>query len=222
MGLVLLQFLPLAVAAIAPTLLGLVILFLGAERGESKAWAFILGKYLASCLWAVLFLTVLGAAHFARKPTAATRPAILIIELVVGGLLIILALRIALGKDDPDAPPPKFMAILDKMGPVIIFGTNLLWSLFQIRFILLLLIGTTTIATAALPGVESFLTLVILTILMIWPLLIPVGAFLFMGEQRDLAMQTMRAWLERHQRPINAVILAAIGLMLMVRGTVVL
>jgi len=51
MGAVLLQILPLALAAIAPTMIGLVVLFLGDDRGVVKALAFILGKYLVYVIW---------------------------------------------------------------------------------------------------------------------------------------------------------------------------
>jgi hypothetical protein len=51
MGAVLLQILPLALAAIAPTMIGLVILFLSDDRGLAKTLAFILGKYLVYVMW---------------------------------------------------------------------------------------------------------------------------------------------------------------------------
>jgi hypothetical protein len=51
MGAVLLQILPLALAAIAPTMIGLVVLFFSDDRGLVKALAFILGKYLVYVIW---------------------------------------------------------------------------------------------------------------------------------------------------------------------------
>lgn len=217
MGLILLQFLPLAIAAIAPTLIGLVVLFLSADQGKNRAWAFILGKYLASLLWGTVFLVCVGAIHLTRKQ-ATPRPAIQLIEVFAGGLLIALALHTALGEDDPDAPPPKIMAILDKLGPVIVFSASLVWSLFQVRFIALLFVGSTMIATAELPGIETLLTLLILAVTMIWPLLVPVGIFFAMGDRGKTAMQDMRTWLKHRQRFINAAILAATGLVLAIRG----
>jgi hypothetical protein len=53
MGTVFLQILPLALAAIAPTMIGLVVLFLSDDRGLVKALAFILGKYIVYVLWDV-------------------------------------------------------------------------------------------------------------------------------------------------------------------------
>ena len=44
MGIVFLQILPLALAAIAPTMIVLVVLFLSDDRGLVGALAFILGK----------------------------------------------------------------------------------------------------------------------------------------------------------------------------------
>ena len=217
MGPLLLQLLPLAAAAIAPTLIGLVVLFLSTEQGSSRAWAFIVGKYFASLLWGACFLSVVGAVHLARRQTV-TRPVLQLLEVFVGGLLIALALRTALGEDDPDAPPPKILALLATLGPVMVFGANLLWSLLQIRFIALLFVGATMIATAGLPNGEMIITLLILAMLMIWPLLVPVAIWFAMGRRRATVMQTMRTWLTRHHRVINAVILAAIALVLVIRG----
>jgi hypothetical protein len=49
MGTVFLQILPLALAAIAPTMIGLVVLFLSDDRGLVKALVFILGKIHCVC-----------------------------------------------------------------------------------------------------------------------------------------------------------------------------
>jgi hypothetical protein len=56
MGPVLLKILPFALGTIAPTMIGLVVLFLTDARGLVKAFAFILGKYIFYVLWGLVCL----------------------------------------------------------------------------------------------------------------------------------------------------------------------
>ncbi len=49
-------------------------------------------------------------------------------------------------------------------------------------------------------------------------LLIPVIIFVVMGEHRDVAMKSMREWLNRHQRMVNVVVLGFFGLALLIKG----
>jgi uncharacterized membrane protein YfcA len=120
MGAVLLQILPLALAAIAPTMIGLVVLFLSDDRGLVKALAFILGKYLVNVIWGWVSLDL--AEHITSTSPGGASTSSEVIFLIFGLLLLILAVRNFFGEDDPDAPPPKFMTILDKMGAVKLFG----------------------------------------------------------------------------------------------------
>lgn len=217
MGQVVLQFLPLAAGAIAPTLVSVVVILLSSERGYAKAGAFILGKYASSLLWGFFFLAFTG--YLTHKFPSVSGPALSIIAMLLGGLLVILSLRAFLRAYDPDAPSPRLMVLLDKLGPGMVFGASFLWSLLHFRFIALLYVGTASIAEAVLPSHEVILALLLLALFMIWPLLIPMGIFLTLGEQRRItAMRGMRAWLERKRHLINGTLLGLVGLLLLAIG----
>lgn len=218
MGTVFLQILPLALAAIAPTMIGLVVLFLGDDRGLVKALALILGKYIVYVLWGVVSLELAG--HLASTSSGGTSTFSEVIFLIFGLLLLILAVRYFFGEDDPDAPPPKFMTILDKMGPVKLFGVGVVISLMQFRFIALVLVGATVIAEARLSTTENLISVFVLALLMVWPMLIPVVVFLVLGERREAAMKSMRTWLTRNQRMINVVVLGVFGILLLIIGLI--
>ena len=215
---VFLQILPLTLAAIAPTMIGLVVIFLSDDRGLVKALAFILGKYLVYVLWGVVSLELAG--HISSTSSGGTSAFSEVIFLIFGLLLLILAVRNFFGEDDPDAPPPKFMSILDKMGPVKLFGVGVVLSLMQFRFIALVLVGTTVIAEARLSTTENLISVLWLALLMVWPMLIPVVVFLVLGERREAAMKSMRTWLTRHKRMINVVVLGVFGILLLVIGLI--
>ncbi|HEY6407265.1 MAG TPA: GAP family protein [Ktedonobacteraceae bacterium] len=218
MGTVFLQILPLALAAIAPTMIGLVVLFLSDDRGLVKALAFILGKYSVYVLWGVVSLELVG--HISSTSLGGTSAFSESIFLIFGLLLLILAMRSFLGEDDPDAPPPKIMTILDKMGPVKLFGVGLVLSLMQFRFIALVLVGAAVIEQARLSTTENLISVLFLALLMVWPMLIPVVVFLVLGERREAAMKSMRTWLTRNQRVINVVVLGVFGILLLILGLI--
>ena len=218
MGAVLLQLLPLALAAIAPTMIGLVVLFLSDDRGLVKALAFILGKYLVYVIWGWVSLDL--AEHLSATNSGGATSYSEVIFLIFGLLLLILAVRNFLGEDDPDAPPPKFMTILVKMGAVKLFGVGVVLSLMQFRFIALVLVGATVIAEARLSITENLISVLWLALLMVWPMLIPVVVFLVLGERREAAMKSMRTWLTRNKRKINVVMLGVFGTLLLAIGLI--
>ena len=55
MGAVIVQLLPLALGAISPVLILLIVLFLTSKGGITKSLAFIAGKYLTYVLWCFVF-----------------------------------------------------------------------------------------------------------------------------------------------------------------------
>lgn len=66
---------------------------------------------------------------------------------ILGVLLLVLAGKSLVGEDDPDAPPPKWMAMLEKPGVGALFGIGLLLSVVQIRFVLLMMARVTVMMT---------------------------------------------------------------------------
>jgi threonine/homoserine/homoserine lactone efflux protein len=133
-------------------------------------------------------------------------------------LLLILAVRNFFGEDDPDAPPPKFMAILDNLGPVKLFGLGIAISIIQPRFIIFVLAGASIIVGANLPNTENIISILVLALLMVWALLIPVVVFLVMGEHRAAAMKSMRTWLMRNKRMVNVVVMSVFGILMLILG----
>jgi Sap, sulfolipid-1-addressing protein len=135
-------------------------------------------------------------------------------------LLLIIAVRNFFGEDNPDAPPPKIMTILDKMGPVKLFGVGVVLSLMQFRFIALVLLGAAIITEAKLSTTENLISVSMLALMMVWPMLIPVIVFLVLGEHREAAMKSMKTWLTRNHRMINVMVLGVFGILLLAIGLI--
>jgi threonine/homoserine/homoserine lactone efflux protein len=216
MGPVLLKILPFALGTIAPTMIGLVVLFLTNERGLVNACAFILGKYIVYILWGLISLNL--AVFISSTSSAGSSTVAELFLLIFGLLLLILAVRNFFGEDDPDTPPPKFMTILDELGPIKLFGLGIAISLMQPRFIIFVLAGASIIVEAKLPTSENIISIFVLALLMVWAMFIPIIVFLVMGKRRAAAMKSMRAWLIIHQRRINVVVMGFFGILMIILG----
>ena len=205
-----------ALGTIAPTMIGLVVLFLTSIGGLAKAFAFILGKFTIYVLWGLVSLNLtefISSTNSVRSSTISE-----IFFLIFGLLLIILAVRNFFGEDDPDAPPPKFTTILDHLGPIKLFGLGIALSLMQPRFIIFVLAGASIIAEASLSTSENIFAIFILALLMVWAMLIPIIVFLVMGERRAATMKSMRAWLIHNQRMMNVVVMGVFGILMLILG----
>jgi hypothetical protein len=216
MGPVLLKLLPFALGSIAPTMIGLVVIFLTGSRGVVQSCAFILGKYVFYVFWGLIALEFVD--QLVSPGLRVSRSVSEGFFLLAGLLLLILAVRNFFVEDDPDAPPPKFMTMLARLGPFKLFGLGIGISIIQPRFIIFVLLGVSLIAQARLSTTENFISLLVLALFMVWPMLIPLVVFLVMGEHGDEAMQAMRSWLLHHQRKINVVVMGIIGIFLLFLG----
>jgi Sap-like sulfolipid-1-addressing protein len=216
MGPVVLKLLPFALGSIAPTMIGLVVIFLTGTRGVVQSCAFILGKYVFYVFWGLISLELVD--QLVSPGLKVSRSVSEGFFLIAGLLLLILAVRNFFVEDDPDAPPPKFMTVLAKLGPVKLFGLGIGISIIQPRFIIFVLLGASMIAEARLSTTENFISLLVLALFMVWPMLIPLVVFLVMGERGDVAMQSMRSWLLHNQRMMNVVVMGIIGVFLLFMG----
>jgi threonine/homoserine/homoserine lactone efflux protein len=213
---VLLKMLPFALGTITPTMIGLIVLFLTSTQGLVKSISFILGKYIVYVLWGLLCINLAG--FISSSSSARTGTVTEVFFLVFGLFLIILAVRTFFGEDDPDTPPPKFMTILDEIGPIKLFGLGIAICFMQPRFIILILAGASIITDANLPASENFIATLVLALLMVWVMLIPIIVFLVMGKRRTSAMKSMREWLVTNQRMINVVVMLFFGILMIILG----
>jgi threonine/homoserine/homoserine lactone efflux protein len=213
---VLLQFIPLALAAIAPAMIVAVILMLSAKGGLAKSLAFVLGRVLIYTLWGLLFLAL--AVMLSDTGSGEASTASLAIKTILGGLLLILAVKIYMGEDDPDAPPPKWMTALEKASSGAMFAIGALLSIVQIRFVLLMLAGATIIVDANLPAVQTIIALIVLVLAVIWLQLLPIVLYVVMGERAQAMLDSLNDWLARNQRVVNVVVLGLFGILLLAQG----
>jgi len=196
-------------------MLAVVIFLLSLDRGPMRAGIFMAGRLVAYAGWCtVLFiftdrvfdLTLDGPPIF-----------ILLLKSILGLLLVAMAIKIALGGNDPEALPSKIVNMFTGMSLIQLFGLGVLVSLFQVRHILLMFVGVTEIFLAELSMPNTVLATLILIILINASQLILIGVYLVLSNRADSLFQTINVWLKQNNRRI-AVIISLIGVYLLWDG----
>jgi len=208
----LINFIPLALAAIAPVGITLVIFLLNSEEGLRRTLAYLIAQAVAFAVWGIVFLSI--SISFQGTPLPKSDGTPLHIRVFLGILLLVIAVRIMLTDQDPDALPLKFKSLIEGISATALFLVNLILSLLQLRFVLLLMIGVDMIHSAQLPLSETLMSLLILLFVLLWPQLVPLAVYLALRDRRDKVLKTMDDWMAKNSRFINAGLLGGLGIIL--------
>ena len=210
------KLLPLFLGAIAPVGIGLVILLLVSKNGVLKSMAYMISQGLAFAIWGILFLNL--SRNIENVDSNGPSQASIILRIFLGILILILAIRTYFSDHDMDALPLKIEAVLDKIGVVVLFFLNLVLSLFNLRFVMLIMIGTDMISTSQMPTSESYLALLILILVMLLPQMVPIFIYIAMRDRRVEVLASLNAWVVKNARLINAGLLGILAVFLLGNG----
>jgi len=211
----LLNFIPLALAAITPAMLVVVVFLLSLDRGSMRAGMFMAGRLLAYAGWCtVLFIFTDRVFNLTLDGPPTFN---LLLKTILGLLLIAMAIKIALGGNDPEALPSKIVDMFTELSFIQLFGLGVLVSLFQVRHILLMFVGVTEIILSGLSIAEMVLATLILIFMINASQLILIGVYLFLSDRADTLFQSIDAWLNQNNRRI-ATIVSLIGVYLLWDG----
>ncbi len=192
--------------------MGLVILLLTSEKGIHKAMAYLIAQALAFAAWGIVFLNLSIKLEGVRalEPTRAS----IAIRALLGILMLVIAIRILVTDQEPDALPLQWKSWLERISTVGLFVINLFLSLLQLRFVMLIMIGADMINSARLSPTGNFLGLLLLLFVLLWPQLLPLGVFLALRNHRDKVLKSLDHWLAKNSRFINAGLLGLLGIIL--------
>ena len=192
--------------------IALVIFLLTSRDGLRKTLAYLIAQALAFAIWGFLFLGLSLSVENTPAPEIPRSP--LSIHTILGILLLVIAIRIFLTDQDPDALPLKWKSLIERTSAISLFFINLFLSLLQLRFVMLIMLGVDMIDSAQLPRSESFMGLLILLFVLLWPQLVPLVVYLSLRNQRDKALKSLDDWIARNSRFINAGLLGGLGIIL--------
>ena len=185
-------------------MLAVVVFLLSLDHGLFRAGMFMSGRLVTYAGWSVVLF------FFANRVIDLTPDSppvfILLLKAILGLLLIAMALKIALGGDDPDALPSKIVDLFASMSFAQLFGLGMLVSFFQVRHILLLFVGVTEIMIAELSMLQTVLASLILIVMINLSQLALIGGALAYSNQANMVFQSIDAWLTQNNRRIAAII----------------
>jgi hypothetical protein len=194
------------------------IVILRSANSRLQATAFLLG-------WiGGLALLVLLAARYVQSHLGAFRGRLLdlpaLIWVVLGAFLLVAAVWTWRGRPAPDAErqPSRLLHVVDRAGVGYRVGAGLVLSTISLRNLALLAAASAVIGQAGLGTLESALTIAIFVVVSSLGILIPLLARLLGGTRADAWLAAWNRWLNRHMGSITAVVLAALGAYLLVRG----
>lgn len=196
-------------------MLAAVTFLLSLERGPMRAGMFMAGRLVAYVGWCTILFIFTDRVF---DLTLDSPPVfILLLKSILGLLLVAMAVKIALGGNDPEALPSRIFNMFGHMSFIQLFGLGVLVSLFQVRHILLMFVGVTEIVIAELSVIKMLLSTLILIVMINASQLILIGVYLFISDRADRVLQSIDAWINQNNRRI-ATIISLVGVFLLWDG----
>jgi hypothetical protein len=215
---VLVDLLPLMIgAAVVPVPVIIVLLLLGNQGGLLKATAFIGGAIAVRLAQGIVFGYIFGSDPVATSETGAS----LIVStllIVIGVLMLITAFRKWDKEDDPDAPPPRWMAALGGLSALKAFGMGaVLVAIAAKQWVFTLsVIGVIGEAQFAPPASTGLFLLYVLAAQALG--LIAVIAYAVAPRSAGRTLARACEWLERNDRQILIAASLIFGLFFLFKG----
>jgi Sap, sulfolipid-1-addressing protein len=198
--------------SIAPPLLLLTILFLGSRRPLPNAIALALGYFATCAAMGIVGLTLFGEAESAATTIGRA------ISVTVGSLLLVLGLRSLLKAPDPDASPPRWMESVASMSPAKAFGIGMVLFPVQIKNLAIFIACVELIAAASLGPGGSAVALGLVILVFAVPVIALIGLYAVATQRASEMLGSLRAWMEKNNRPITVVLGFVFGAFFLLRG----
>ncbi|MEZ4529588.1 MAG: GAP family protein [Thermomicrobiales bacterium] len=220
MLLAILQFVPLSLAAITPTMVIFVTALMAHDGNAKRAFAVVAGRFLGLLVAGFAALFVLH--QLPKNPASGKldqREALPAIFLIVGiGLMLASGYNLIVKSVPSQENQTSILSRLRKLNAPVLFVACFATAFISIRQMSLLLAGTAIIKEASDRFAESFVMLFVLCLAMIWPMVVPLGIKVGMGKRGDDLLERLRVWMGVHQQAINSSVLAFFGGILVAKG----
>lgn len=217
MGDVVVNLLPLVVAAVVvPLYTVAVLLLLQSENGLLKASAFVTGGVAVRLAQGILFGLVIGTACKANPEPG---PRFIVSTLLILGILLLVAAWKQWQKQaDPDAPTPQWMNALAGLTPLKAVGAGALFPIIAIKQWVFTLSAIGVIGEYGPGGMADAAAYVVFVLATQTGVLIPILAFALSPARAAKPLQAAQAWLERNNRAIVMVMSLVLGAWFLFKG----
>jgi threonine/homoserine/homoserine lactone efflux protein len=179
---------------------------------------FLLG-WLLGIVVAVVVFTLLSAIIPASDPDA-TKPVVGIVEIVLGVLLLLLALRQWRGRprNGATASLPAWMNAIDSMTSVRALLLGFILSAVNPKNLLMAVSAGLAIGSASLDVGRSAVVIVVFVVVACCTVALPVLAYLVAADRMRGPLDRLREWLSQNNAVIMAVLLVVIGFVMVGKG----
>ena len=221
MGTVIISLLPFVIgSALVPIQIIIDILLLKNPRqGLLKATAYVGGMTTLRLLQGLFFgLILTNSTSVAAQEDSGKGPIVSTLLLVLGIFLLITAYKQLTKEDDPDAPPPKWLAMIDSLSPLKAFGIGFGLLLIGAKFWVFTLGAIGVIGEAQLGQPYSSVAYLIFILLAEILLLLPLIIRIIIPKQSVGLLEQVSAWLTKHNRMIIIIVSLVFGLIFLYQG----
>ena len=190
-----------------------ILLLRSPRQGLLKATAYVGGMTILRLLQGLIFGLI-----FANEEGGGKSLIVLTLQLVLGVLLLITAYKQWRNEDDPDAPPPKWLTMIDNLTPSKAFGFG---------FVILLISGKAWVFTLSAIGVigatqlgqpSSTIAYLLFVLLAESLLLVSILFRVITPEKSKALLEQASAWLTRYNRQIVMLVSLVFGLLFLYQG----
>lgn len=217
MGAVFVELLPLIVgAAVLPVWIVMTLFLLRSERGVWKASAFVAGATAVRLVQGAMFGFVFERAGDDGGGETSIIAATLL--LVAGIAMLITAVKKWRKEEDPDAPPPKWMAALQGLSVAKALGIGALLMALALKQWVFTLSAIAIIENAGVglgPSVAAFVLFVVGAQLLVAA---PIVAYAIAPAATGKVLDTAQGWLTRYERVILTSVSFVFGLWFLWKG----
>lgn len=207
-------------AALVPVQIIIVILLLtGERRGRLKAIAFVLGMTLMRVAQGVLFgLVLTGGSGDPADAGAGSGWVKATLMTLLGILLLTTAYKKWANEPDPDAPPPRWLTMIDGLTPLtaLLFGAGFI--LIAAKLWVFTLGAISVIGEAQLGQPDSTIAFLWYILLAQSLLIIPILIRLLLPRQAGRWLGAFGDWLEKYNNQIVMVVSLVFGLLFLYQG----
>ena len=206
------QMLPFAVGvAISPTPIVAMVLMLITPQARSNGFVFILGWLVGVFAAGMIASIVIGLIGPGDGGAPATWTYWL--KLVLGGLLVLLAIREWRARPAPgaDVAMPGWMSALDSFTGPRAGGLAILLGGLNPKNLIFIVGAAAALAPYGLSGVDQAIVWVAFTLIATIGVATPLVIYLIKGESAAATLDHLRAWMAQNNTAIIAVLLLIVG-----------
>lgn len=204
-------------SALVPVQIIIAILLLKSpQQGLLKAAAYVGGMTAMRLLQGLVFGLILTDSEAAS--TGGKSPIVLTLLMVLGILLLISAFKAWRKEDDPDAPPPRWLTMVDGITIAKAFGLGFGMLLIGAKAWVFTLGAIGVIVEAQLGQPASTVAYLLFVLLAQALILLSLGLRIILPERSKSLLEQFSQWMTRNNRPIMIGVSLVFGLIFFYKG----